>query len=92
MANLYTYMIKAMKNDPKNANHHVGVVKKLDGVLKVIKDLQEDPLFISNIHGEQELSLDQTIELLKGIRVLFLKEPEKPEFSPSFETESFDIS
>jgi len=92
MTNLYTHMITAMKNDPKNANHHKGVVKQLDEVLTVIKNLQEDPLFISNIHGEQELSLDQTIELLKGIRVLFIKEAEKEEISPSFETESFDIS
>ena len=92
MANLYTYMIKAMKNDPKNANHHVGVVKKLDGVLKVIKDLQEDPLFISNIHGEQELNLDQAIELFKGIKTQFKPEPQAKENSPEYEAASFDIT
>ena len=85
-------MIKAMKNDPKNANHHVGVVKKLDGVLKVIKDLQEDPLFISNIHGEQELSLDQTIELLSGIKTQFEPEPQAPEFSAAHLAGSYDAS
>ena len=44
-------------------------LKKIDGVLKTIDVLREDSIFIDTIHGEQELSLDQTIELFNGIRL-----------------------
>ena len=52
----------------------------------------EDPLFINNIHGEQELSLDQAIELLSNIRVQFLPAPKAPEFPPGHEAASIDVS
>jgi|TARA_Y100000052_G_scaffold946_1_gene832 hypothetical protein len=72
--------------------HHLNVLKKLDGVLKTIDGLREDPLFIDTIHGEQELSLDQTIELFNGIRSHFIP-PDSPEAkAPGFETNSFDVS
>ena len=47
------------KTDVKK--HHSNILRKVDTVLKHIDDLREDPLFIEKIHGEQELSLDQTI-------------------------------
>ena len=68
MANLYTFMITDMKKKVTLESHHKEVVKKLDTVLKTVEGLQEDPLFIANIHGEQELNLDQAIELFKGIK------------------------
>ena len=72
--------------------HHASILKKLDGVLKTIDGLREDPLFIATIHGEQELSLAQTIELFNGIRSHFV-EPNSPEAKePGFETNSFDVS
>ena len=52
----------------------------------------EDRLFINNIHGEQELSLDQAIELLSNIRVQFLPAPNAPEFPPGHEAASIDVS
>ena len=52
----------------------------------------EDPLFIDNIHGEQELSLDQSVELLNNIRVQFLPAPSVPEFSPAHVSGSIDVS
>ena len=56
-----------MKKSDALASHHETVVSKLQGMILEIKDLMEDPLFVDNIHGEQELSLDQTLELLTGL-------------------------
>jgi len=47
-------------------------VNTVDSMLRDIDELMEDPLFIDNIHGEQELSLDQAVELFNNIRVQFL--------------------
>ena len=49
-------------------------------------------MFIDSIHGEQELSLDQTIELFNGIRSHFLPPNAPPELAAGFETSSFDVS
>ena len=64
----------------------------IDYVLKHIDDLREDPLFIEKIHGEQELSLDQTIELLCGIRTHFVTDKKDVELPIGFESSSFDVS
>ena len=61
-------------------------------MLRDIDWLMEDPLFIDNIHGEQELSLDQAVELFNNIRVQFLPDPKVPEFSPAHESGSIDVS
>jgi len=78
------------KTDVKK--HHVNILKKLDTVLKHIDDLREDPLFIDKIHGEQELNLDQTIELLIGIRRKFVEDKKDPKLPIGFESSSFDVS
>ena len=72
--------------------HHSNILRKIDIVLKHIDDLREDPLFIEQIHGEQELSLDQTIELLVGIRTKFVTEKKDLELPIGFESSSFDVS
>ena len=72
--------------------YDASILKKLDGVLSTIDGLREDPLFIDKIHGEQELNLDQTIELLNGIRTHFLPPNAPPELAAGFETNSFDVS
>ena len=72
--------------------HHSNILRKIDIVLKHIDDLREDPLFIEQIHGEQELSLDQTIELLVGIRTKFVTEKKDMELPIGFESSSFDVS
>jgi len=81
-----------MKTKVSLPTHYKGIVKKIDSMLISIDDLREDPLFIDNIHGEQELSLDQTIELLNGIRVQFEPEPKAPEFSAAHIAGSYDAS
>ena len=52
-------MIMKLKEKTDIKKHHSNILRKVDTVLKHIDDLREDPLFIEQIHGEQELSLDQ---------------------------------
>ena len=40
MANLYTYMIKSMKQNTDMLKHHKGVVKTLESILKDIEMLK----------------------------------------------------
>ena len=90
--NLHTIFVMKLKEKTDLKKHHAIVLKKLDGLLKTIDGLREDPIFIDTIHGEQELSLDQTIELFNGIRSHFVS-PDNPEAkAPGFETNSFDVS
>ena len=85
MANLYTYMITAMKQSRDMVKHHKDVVKTLDSIHKDIEMLLEDPLFIDGIHGEQELSIDQSLEQFKPLN------PE-PEEQPLHEAGVSDVS
>ena len=78
--------------EPTKDSHYVKIVETVDSILRDIDELMEDPLFINNIHGEQELSLDQAIELLSNIRVQFLPAPNAPEFPPGHEAASIDVS
>ena len=90
--NLHTFMIMKLKEKTDIKKHHTNVLRKIDTVLKHIDDLREDPLFINNIHGEQELNLDQTIELLVGIRDHFVTDQKEKELPIGFESSSFDVS
>ena len=90
--NLHTFMIMKLKEKTDIKKHHSNILRKIDIVLKHIDDLREDPLFIEQIHGEQELSLDQTIELLVGIRTKFVTEKKDLELPIGFESSSFDVS
>ena len=85
-------MIMKLKEKTDIKKHHSNILRKIDIVLKHIDDLREDPLFIEQIHGEQELSLDQTIELLVGIRTKFVTEKKDMELPIGFESSSFDVS
>tara|TARA_R100000008_G_scaffold10014_1_gene5037 strand:+ start:2867 stop:3124 length:258 start_codon:yes stop_codon:yes gene_type:complete len=85
-------MIKAMKESKDMVKHHKDVVKKLDSILINIDTLLEDPLFIDNIHGEQELSLDQSVDLIKAIKDQFIPLNVTPEPSPVHEAGEIDIS
>ncbi len=92
MANLYTYMISAMKQNRDMVKHHKSVVNTLDSILKDIEMLLEDPLFIDGIHGEQELSLDQSLELLRAMRDQFKPLNPEPEERPLHEAGVSDVS
>ena len=92
MANLYNYILTAMKQSKDIVKHHQSVVKKLTSILNNLEILQEDPIFIDGIHGEQELSLDQALELLKAIKEQFIPLKAEPEFRPEFESAVSDVS
>ena len=88
--NIHTYMLSTLEKS--KAKHYEEIVYTVDSMLRDIDELMEDPLFIDNIHGEQELSLDQAVELFNNIRVQFLPAPNIPEFSPAHESGSIDVS
>ena len=88
--NIHTFVLSTL--DKSKAKHYEKIVETVDSMLRDIDELMEDPLFINNIHGEQELSLDQAIELLSNIRVQFLPDPKTPAFSPAHESGSIDVS
>ena len=90
--NLHTAMIMKLKEKTDIKKQNAAILKKIDSILKNIDDLREDPLFIDNIHGEQELNLDQTIELLTGIRTHFVADKKDKELPIGFESSSFDVS
>jgi len=90
--NLHTTFVMKLKEKTDLKKYHAGILKKLDGVLKTIDGLREDPLFIDTIHGEQELNLDQSIELFNGIRSHFLPANSPKDLEPGYETNSFDVS
>ena len=92
MANLYTYMLTTMQQNKDKVKSHQAVVKKLVSIINNVEILQEDPIFIDGIHGEQELSLDQALELLKAIKEQFIPLKEEPEFRPEFESAVSDVS
>jgi|TARA_E500000305_G_C3857856_1_gene159220 hypothetical protein len=85
-------MITAMKQTKDVVKHHKTIVNKLDSILISLDILMEDPLFIDNIHGEQELSLDQTVELFKAIKEQFIPLNVTPELDPLHEADEIDIS
>ena len=85
-------MITAMQTDTDMKNHYKLVVQNLENILKNIDTLREDPLFIDNIHGEQELGLDQAIEMLTAIKNQFIPLNVTPELSPAHESGEIDIS
>ena len=92
MANLYTYMIKTMQQSKNKVKSHQEVVKKLISIINNVEILQEDPIFIDGIHGEQELSLDQALELLKAIKEQFIPLKPEPEERPLHEAGVSDVS
>jgi hypothetical protein len=70
--------------------HFEKIADRLDQVITILDDLLEDPIFLDNIHGEQELSLDLALEVLDGIAAKF--EPQEPEkeWQPLAADDSFD--
>ena len=85
-------MITTMQQSKDKVKSHQAVVKKLVSIINNVEILQEDPIFIDGIHGEQELSLDQYLELLKAIKEQFIPLKAEPEFRPEFESAVSDVS
>ena len=69
--NLHTVSINAMKSSESFEKRYEAISAQLHTVLNKLDDLLEDPLFIDNIHGEQEIALDQATELIEAIIIRF---------------------
>ena len=63
-----------MKEDPSLAKRYKSIVETLETAYRCLEDLMDDAVFLDTIHGEQELQLDQTLELIDNIKYNF--EPE----------------
>ena len=83
-------MLTSMQQN--KVKHHQAVVKKLVSIINNVEILQEDPIFIEGIHGEQELSLDQALELLKAIKDQFKPLNPEPKERPLHEAGVSDVS
>lgn len=46
---------------------HCAFIDTLNKIHNELSNLLEDPLFLDSIHGEQEASLDLTVELIETI-------------------------
>lgn len=64
--------------------------KNLSDVITTLTDLLEDPIFLDTIHGEQEVTLDWTLEMLDGLRSKFEPLAVKPDLYPIKEDDSYD--
>ena len=85
-------MITTMQQNKDKVKSHQAVVKKLVSIINNVEILQEDPIFIDGIHGEQELSLDQALELIKAIKEQFIPLKPEPEARPLHEAGVSDVS
>ena len=88
--NLYTVTIQNMTSTQSFEKRFEQIYQALQSVHSTLDDLMEDPIFIDNIHGEDELGLDQSMELLETIMSHFAYQPPAVEVSPQFELESYD--
>lgn len=79
-----------MKSSDSISQHYQNISQKLETVLNILEELMENPLFIDQIHGEQEIGLDQAFDLLDTISVQFEPVEEKAEFRPLAFDDSYD--
>jgi hypothetical protein len=68
------------------------IIHKIDVIIKYLEELVEDPIFIDSIHGEQEMALDLSLELMDTIKSQFEPEVAEDPFHPLVADESFDNS
>tara|TARA_R100001510_G_C7656858_1_gene217460 strand:+ start:9096 stop:9371 length:276 start_codon:yes stop_codon:yes gene_type:complete len=72
--NLHTYALQKMKEDCSVERRFQSIIQILETAYRCLEDLMDDPIFLDTIHGEQELAMDQTLELIDNIKYNF--EPE----------------
>lgn len=68
------------------------IVETLETAYRCLEDLMDDPIFLDGIHGEQELALDQTLELIDNIKYGFEPEFILPHLSESDMFGNADVS
>ena len=88
--NLHTWWTKAVAQTDTLDVRFQNIMDKLDLIMTSIEDLIEDSVFMDNIHGEQELSLDLTLELFETIASQFDPEGEESDDDMFKPDDSFD--
>jgi hypothetical protein len=88
--NLHSFAIQTMKETDPASKHYKAIATELAKIIEGLDDLLENPIFIDNIDGEQEINLDRALELLFQMRERFVPDAPAPDFDPAFESESFD--
>lgn len=71
-------------------DHFYQILQQLRGIINTIDELIENPVFIDNINGEQDLNLDRAIELFEAMVEQFEPAPEPTPFEPRMVDESYD--
>lgn len=67
------------------------ILEKINSIVNTLDDLLEDAVFLDTINGEQELSLDLTLEILDGIAAKFEPQVQVKTQFPLVEDDSFDV-
>lgn len=88
--NLYTWGVRTLSKPETLEIRYKEILASLDQIMTTLEDLMEDPIFVDNIHGEQELSLDLTFELLETIMSQFEPEEEEEERGYPLLDDSYD--
>ena len=89
--NLYTVALKTMVNDSSLKSRYQLIAQHLSNILTHLEDLIEDPIFIDNIHGEQEIALDQAADLMADLLDQFDPQEEE-QGEPVRDSELYDVT
>jgi hypothetical protein len=92
VANLHTAYIKSMMDSTDIDKRYQHIVETLETAYRCLEDLMDDPIFLDTIHGEQELALDQSLELIDGIKYSFVPEYLLPEYHDRDRFDPADVS
>jgi signal transduction histidine kinase len=68
------------------------ILNKLTVIINYLEELGEDPIFIDTIHGEQEMGLDLTLELLETIKSQFEPQVASLPYRPLLVDDSYDAN
>ena len=90
--NLHSFAIAKMKEDCHVEKRFQSIIQTLDTAYRCLEDLMDDPLFLDTIHGEQELVLDQSLELIDNIKYSFEPEYILPPVNESDRFGNADVS
>lgn len=80
-----------MTTDTSLKSRYKHIAQHLGSILVYMEDLMEDPIFIDNIHGEQDIAFDQAADLISDLIDQF--EPREDEEVPFVrDSELYDVT
>ena len=81
-----------MAKDDLLEKRYKHIVNVLGSALTFVEELIEDPIFISNIHGEQEVALDQFADLLSDLIDQFDGQGDEAPVETVRDSELYDVT